>query len=94
VTDAAFELSADGQLITITPTGSETGARYSWLVIRLLSWADQADGWKAFYSFVGLRLSDGSVFSPDASLPHLVVELAAGAAVEQIAPAACAPCWT
>ena len=31
--DAVLELAADGRLIALTPTGSETGARNSRLVI-------------------------------------------------------------
>jgi len=37
--EAVLELSADGQLITITPTGSDSGSRNSRLVMRLLLWA-------------------------------------------------------
>ena len=42
--DAVLELAADGQLITMTPTGSETGARNSRLGMRLLLWADHQGG--------------------------------------------------
>jgi Uma2 family endonuclease len=69
--DAVLELAADGQLIAMTPTGSETGARNSRLVMRLLIWADQRGGWKVFDSSTGFRLPDGSVLSPDASLLRL-----------------------
>jgi Uma2 family endonuclease len=69
--DAVLELTADGQLIAMTPTGSETGARNSRLVMRLLIWADQRGGWKVFDSSTGFRLPDGSVLSPDASLVRL-----------------------
>ncbi len=68
---AVLELTADGQLISMTPTGSETGARNSRLVMRLLLWADQQGGWKVFDSSSGFRLPDGSVLSPDASLVRL-----------------------
>lgn len=73
--DAVLELAADGRLIALTPTGSETGARNSRLVMRLLPWADQQGGWKVFDSSTGFRLVDVSVLSPDAC-PDLVVELA------------------
>jgi Uma2 family endonuclease len=66
--EAVLELGADGQLIHMTFTGSETGARNSRLVMRLLLWADQQGGWKVFDSSSGFRLPDGSVLSPDASL--------------------------
>jgi Uma2 family endonuclease len=55
----------------MTPTGSETGARNSRLVMRLLLWADRLGGWKVFDSSAGFRLPDGSVLSPDASLLRL-----------------------
>jgi len=73
--DAVLELAADGRLIALTPSGSETGARNSRLVMRLLPWADQQGGWKVFDSSTGFRLVDVSVLSPDAC-PDLVVELA------------------
>ncbi|MCP9841763.1 Uma2 family endonuclease [Synechococcus sp. J7-Johnson] len=69
--EAVLELGADGQVIQMTPTGSETGARNSRLVMRLLLWADQQGGWKVFDSSSGFRLPDGSVLSPDASLVSL-----------------------
>ena len=65
---AVLELSADGQLITITPTGSETGSRNSRLVMRLLLWADRVGGWKVFDSSTGFRLPDDSIVSPDAAV--------------------------
>ena len=66
--EAVLELSADGQLITMTPTGSETGSRNSRLVMRLLLWADRVGGWKVFDSSTGFRLPDGSIVSPDAAV--------------------------
>ena len=67
--DAVLELAADGQLIAMTPTGSETGVRNSRLVI-LLGLAVQRSELpvKIFDSSTGFRLPDGSVLSPDASL--------------------------
>ena len=69
--EAVLELAADGRLIVMTPTGSETGARNSRLEMRLLVWADQQGGWKVCGSSSGFRLPDGSVLSPDASLVRL-----------------------
>ncbi|MCS5693345.1 Uma2 family endonuclease [Cyanobium sp. FGCU-6] len=69
--EAVLELAADGSVIVMTPTGSETGARNSRLEMRLLLWADQQGGWKVFGSSTGFRLPDDSVFSPDASLVRL-----------------------
>jgi len=57
---AVLELSADGQLIQMTPTGGETGARNSRLVMRLLLWADQQGAWKVFDSSSGFRLPEAA----------------------------------
>jgi Uma2 family endonuclease len=54
--EAVLELSADGQVIAMPPTGGETSRRNSELV---------------FDSSAGFRLPDGSVLSPDASLVQL-----------------------
>ena len=66
---AVLELTADGQLIHMTPTGGETGARNSTLLV-LLGLAVRTCGLplKLFDSSSGFRLPDGSVLSPDASL--------------------------
>ena len=69
--EAVLELDAAGHLIHMTPTGGETGAFNSRLLIRLLAWADQLGGWQVFDSSTGFRLPDGSVLSPDASLVRL-----------------------
>ena len=64
--DAVLELAADGQLITMPPTGGETGRRNTRLLTRLQSWADLQGGWEVFDSSTGFRLPDDSVLSPDA----------------------------
>lgn len=69
--DAVLELAADGSLILMTPTGSDTGARSADLLFQINVWARARGGWKAFGSSTGFLLSDGSVFSPDASLVAL-----------------------
>ena len=69
--EAVLELDASGHLIRLTPTGGETGARNSRLLLRLLAWAERVGGWQAFDSSTGFRLPDGSVLSPDASLVRL-----------------------
>jgi len=68
--EAVLELTADGHLIVMTPTGGETGARSLRLGQRLLLWADGpgAGAWIAFDSSTGFRLADCSVLSPDLSL--------------------------
>jgi Uma2 family endonuclease len=69
--DAVLELAADGQLITMTPTGGETGARKSNLAYQLVHWARSHGGWQVFDSSTGFRLADGSVLSPDLAVVKL-----------------------
>ena len=69
--DAVLELAADGSLICMTPTGSETGARNGELLFQIKAWARATGGWKVFDSSTGFRLPDDSVLSPDASLVAL-----------------------
>ena len=67
--DAVLELDANGHVIHMTPTGSETGSRNQ--TLGALLWiAVRASGLplKVFDSSSGFRLPDGSVLSPDASL--------------------------
>ena len=70
--DAVLELDASGYLIHMTPTGGETGARNSTLLV-LLGLAVRSSGLslKLFDSSSGFRLPDGSVLSPDAALVRL-----------------------
>ena len=63
--EAVLELDADGRLIAMSATGSETGSRNGELFFQLKLFASRAGGWKAFDSSTGFRLPDGSVFSPD-----------------------------
>ena len=69
--EAVLELAADGQLISMTPTGGETGARNTLLSTRLQIWALSQGGWRVFDSSTGFRLPDGSVLSPDAAVVRL-----------------------
>jgi Uma2 family endonuclease len=69
--DAVLELTADGSLICMTPTGSDTGARNGELFFQIKTWARAGGSWKAFDSSTGFRLPDDSVLSPDASLVAL-----------------------
>jgi Uma2 family endonuclease len=66
-----LELAADGSLILMTPTGSETGARNGELFFQIKAWARASGRWKAFDSSGGFRLPDGSVLSPDAAVVRL-----------------------
>ena len=69
--EAVLELTAHGQLITMTPTGGDTSVRNSLLITRLQIWALTQGGWKVFDSSGGFRLADGSVLSPDAAAVRL-----------------------
>jgi Uma2 family endonuclease len=67
--EAVLELAADGQLIEMTPTGGDTGARNGTLVALLwLAVRQSGLSLKVFDSSTGFLLPDGSVRSPDASL--------------------------
>ena len=66
--EAVLELTADGHLIAMTPTGGDTSSRNSLLITRLQIWALGQGGWQVFDSSGGFRLPDGSVLSPDASV--------------------------
>jgi Uma2 family endonuclease len=69
--EAVLELAADGRVLAMTPTGSETGGRNSVLSFQLQRFARLGTTWKAFDSSSGFRLPDASVLSPDASLVRL-----------------------
>jgi Uma2 family endonuclease len=69
--EAVLELAADGRVLAMTPTGSETSGRNSELSFQLYGFASLSGGWKVFESSGGFRLPDGSVLSPDASLVRL-----------------------
>jgi len=64
--DAVLELAADGRVLSMTPTGSETGGRNSELAFQLQRFSRSGSTWKAFDSSTGFCLPDGSVLSPDA----------------------------
>jgi len=66
--EAVLELDDDGQVLAMTPTGSETGGRNIELAYQLQRFARSGTTWKAFDSSTGFRLPDDSVLSPDASL--------------------------
>jgi Uma2 family endonuclease len=69
--EAVLELAADGELITMTPTGGETSARKGLLIARLQLWALARGDWRVFDSSGGFRLPDGSLYSPDAAAVRL-----------------------
>ena len=53
--DAVLELAADGRVIAMTPTGSETGARNGELFFQLKLYAKRTAQWKAFDSSTGFQ---------------------------------------
>jgi Uma2 family endonuclease len=66
--EAVLELTADGTLISMTPTGGETGSTNGELLFQLRAFCRRQPAWRMFDSSTGFRLPDDSVLSPDASL--------------------------
>ena len=65
--EAVLELTAEGLLIVMTPTGGETSSRNGQLLYQLQVFCRRHKGWRLFDSSGGFRLPDGSVLSPDAA---------------------------
>ncbi|MCG9890519.1 MAG: Uma2 family endonuclease [Thermosynechococcaceae cyanobacterium MS004] len=65
--DVRLELSAEGRLIVMPPTGWESGKRNLNLSGQLWNWNRQAQLGIAFDSSTGFRLPNGAVRSPDAA---------------------------
>ena len=66
--EAVLELTAEGLLIVMTPTGGETSSRNGQLLYQLQVYCRRQKAWRLFDSSGGFRLPDGSVLSPDAAL--------------------------
>jgi len=66
--EAVLELTAEGHLIVMTPTGGETSSRNGQLLYQLQVFCRRQKCWRLFDSSGGFRLPDGSVLSPDAAL--------------------------
>ena len=66
--EAVLELTAEGNLIVMTPTGGETSSRNGQLLYQLQLFCKRHKGWRLFDSSGGFRLPDGAVLSPDAAL--------------------------
>ncbi len=58
-----LELAADGRVLVMTPTGSETGGRNSELCFQLQRFARSGSIWKAFDSSTGFRFPDNALLS-------------------------------
>lgn len=65
--DVRLELTAEGHLIVMPPTGWESGNRNSKLTTRLGNWAEQDGTGLAFDSSTGFTLPNGADRSPDAA---------------------------
>jgi len=65
--DLRFERNANGELIIMSPTGSETGRRNSGLNFQLTAWNIQNNLGVVFDSSSGFKLPDGSDISPDSA---------------------------
>ena len=62
-----LELTAQQELVILSPTGSKTGWRNSKLTQHLANWADKDGTGLAFDSSTGFTLPNGAKRSPDAS---------------------------
>lgn len=65
--DYRFERTASGELLIMSPTGSETGNRNIELSYQLQAWSRQNNLGIAFDSSTGFKLPNGADRSPDAS---------------------------
>jgi len=62
-----LELTSQGELIVMPPTGSKTGQRNSSLTIQIGNWALKNGTGVAFDSSTGFTFPDGAIVSPDGS---------------------------
>lgn len=62
-----LELTAQKELVILSPTGSKTGWRNSRITYLLVAWADKDGTGLAFDSSTGFTLPNGAKRSPDAS---------------------------
>ncbi len=66
--EPVLELSADGILMAMTPTGGETGNCNGELIDQLRAFCRLHPVWRMFDSSTGFHLAEFSVLSPDGSL--------------------------
>ena len=62
-----LELTAQGELIAMSPTGSKTGLRNTVIIRQLAEWAEKDGNGVTFDSSAGFSLPNGAQRSPDAS---------------------------
>lgn len=65
--DLRIELTSNGELIIMPPTGSKTGWRNAKLTTRLTNWAEIDGTGLTFDSSTGFKLPNGAKRSPDVS---------------------------
>ncbi len=65
--DLVVELTAEGEVVFMSPSGGATGARNANIVIALGQWASKDKTGIVFDSSAGFTMSDNAVRSPDAS---------------------------
>ncbi len=65
--DLRLELTAEGELIVMTPAGGESGRRNMKLAIRVGNWSESDGTGVAFDSSTGFTLPNGAIRAPDAS---------------------------
>ena len=65
--DFRFELTAQRELLIMSPTGSKTGWRNAKITQRMAAWTDQDGTGVCFDSSAGFTLPNGAKRSPDAS---------------------------
>jgi Uma2 family endonuclease len=65
--DRSFELTKDGELEIMPPTGGESGKKESKLITRLTNWNEQTELGETFSSSTAFILPNGAERSPDAA---------------------------
>jgi Uma2 family endonuclease len=65
--DRSFELTKDGELEIMPPTGGESGRKESKLITRLTNWNEQTELGETFSSSTAFILPNGAERSPDAA---------------------------
>lgn len=65
--DLRIEMEADGEIIIMPPTGSETGIKNFKLTTKFGNWVEKDGSGEGFDSSTGFRLPNGAKRSPDLS---------------------------
>ncbi len=62
-----IEMTKEGDVIVMPPTGSETGDRNAEITMQLRNWSKKDKEGKSYDSSTGFKLPNGATLSPDAS---------------------------